>query len=188
MRELCVCRDIEHLGSLESTQEAVPHASATLTPLSCSPNFTRAQYLDIRTLTHELIVNYWSWGWDKLIQIHLDWKINCFDLKLGARRHYGRLGLCGVFLKVFVSGGGSSIAMQFLHQRPLRWLFTHLHQRELTLLRRQCVICLSYLELFLCADREDMRWFPQPLQLFWISVNLKMALMHSEAFGWQRFF
>ena len=29
---------------------------ATLTPLSCSPNFPRAQYLDIRTLTHELIV------------------------------------------------------------------------------------------------------------------------------------
>ena len=31
---------------------------ATLTPLSCSPNFPRAQYLDIRTLMHELIVNY----------------------------------------------------------------------------------------------------------------------------------
>ena len=31
---------------------------ATLTPLSCSPNFPRAQYLDIRTLTHELIVNW----------------------------------------------------------------------------------------------------------------------------------
>ena len=30
---------------------------ATLTPLSCSPNFPRAQYLGIRTLTHELIVN-----------------------------------------------------------------------------------------------------------------------------------
>ena len=29
---------------------------ATLTPLSCSPNFPRAQYLDIHTLTHELIV------------------------------------------------------------------------------------------------------------------------------------
>ena len=42
MLQLCVCRDIEHLGSLESTQEA---------------NFPRAQYLDIRTLTHELIVN-----------------------------------------------------------------------------------------------------------------------------------
>ena len=30
---------------------------ATLAPLSCSPNFPRAQYLDIRTLTHELILN-----------------------------------------------------------------------------------------------------------------------------------
>ena len=28
----------------------------TLTPLLCSPNFLRAQYLDIRMLTHELIV------------------------------------------------------------------------------------------------------------------------------------
>ena len=28
---------------------------ATLTPLSCFPNFPRAQYLDILTLTHELI-------------------------------------------------------------------------------------------------------------------------------------
>ena len=30
---------------------------ATLTPLSCSPNFPRAQYFAIRTLTHELIRN-----------------------------------------------------------------------------------------------------------------------------------
>ena len=51
MLQLCVCRDIEHLGSLESTQEA------RVTPLSSSPNFPRAQYLDIRTLTHELNVN-----------------------------------------------------------------------------------------------------------------------------------
>ena len=29
---------------------------ATLTPFTCSPNFPRAQYLDIRTLKHELIV------------------------------------------------------------------------------------------------------------------------------------
>ena len=56
MLQLCVCRDIEHLGSLESTQEARVARGATLTPLSCSPNFPRAQYLDIRTLTHELIV------------------------------------------------------------------------------------------------------------------------------------
>ena len=31
---------------------------ATLTPHSCSPNFPRAQYLDVRTLTHELIVKF----------------------------------------------------------------------------------------------------------------------------------
>ena len=31
---------------------------ATLTPLSCSPNFPCAQYLDIRMLTHELIVKW----------------------------------------------------------------------------------------------------------------------------------
>ena len=45
----CVCRDIEHLGSLESTQEARVglHSAApraTLPPLSCSPNFPRAHY------------------------------------------------------------------------------------------------------------------------------------------------
>ena len=33
---------------------------ATLTPLSCSPNFLRASYLDIRTLTHEPVVNFSS--------------------------------------------------------------------------------------------------------------------------------
>ena len=57
MLQLCVCRDIEHLGSLESTQEARV-ARGALTPLSCSPNFPRAQYLDKRTLTHELIVKW----------------------------------------------------------------------------------------------------------------------------------
>ena len=31
---------------------------ATLTHLSCSPDFPRASYLDERTLTYELIVNY----------------------------------------------------------------------------------------------------------------------------------
>ena len=41
MLQVSVCRDIEHLGSLF---------------LSCSPNFLRPQYLDIRTLTHELIL------------------------------------------------------------------------------------------------------------------------------------
>ena len=47
-------RDIEHKGSLERTKEA----SNSVLPLECSPNFPPAQYLDIRTLTHELIVNY----------------------------------------------------------------------------------------------------------------------------------
>ena len=36
--------------------KAVPRA--TLTPLLCSPNFPRAQYLNVHTLTHELIVKY----------------------------------------------------------------------------------------------------------------------------------
>ena len=42
---LSTCEVLEALKRLE-----------TLTPLSCFPNFPRAQYLDIRTLTHELIV------------------------------------------------------------------------------------------------------------------------------------
>ena len=43
------------MGSLKSTQDA---RVRTLTPFlrSCSPNFSRAQYFDMRTLTHELIV------------------------------------------------------------------------------------------------------------------------------------
>ena len=49
MRQLCVHRDMKHLGSLESTQEA------RVTHLSCSPNFPRASYLDERTLTCEPI-------------------------------------------------------------------------------------------------------------------------------------
>ena len=36
------------------TPKAAPRA--TRTSLSCSPNFPYAQYLDIHTLTHELIV------------------------------------------------------------------------------------------------------------------------------------
>ena len=62
MLEQCVCRDIlstwevwTALKRLELQSAAPP---ATLTPLSCSPNFPRAQYLDIRTLTHELIVKF----------------------------------------------------------------------------------------------------------------------------------
>ena len=60
---------------------------ATLTPLSCSPNFPRAQYLDIRTLTHELIVN------DNMLSSHVKispllWLINLNERdKLGLNRH-----------------------------------------------------------------------------------------------------
>ena len=63
MLQQCICRDIGHMGSLDSIQEdrelllsAVPQA--TLMPLSCSPNFPHTQYLDIQMLMHELIVNF----------------------------------------------------------------------------------------------------------------------------------
>ena len=55
IRQLCVHRDMKDLGSLGSTQEATP--LATLTHLSCSPNFPRASYLDERTLSYEPIVD-----------------------------------------------------------------------------------------------------------------------------------
>ena len=45
MFQLCICQDIEYLGSLESTQEAEVVLGVTLMPLSCSPNFPRTQYL-----------------------------------------------------------------------------------------------------------------------------------------------
>ena len=56
MLQQCVCRD---LGSSESTQKArvaLGCASSYSYPslILRSPNFPRAQYLDIRTLTHEL--------------------------------------------------------------------------------------------------------------------------------------
>ena len=50
MRQLCVHRDMKHLGSLESTQEA------RVARVSYSPNFPRASYLHERTLTYEPIV------------------------------------------------------------------------------------------------------------------------------------
>ena len=58
MGQLCVHRDMKHLGSLGSTQEARVARGVTLTHLSCSPNFPRASYLDERTLTHEPIVKF----------------------------------------------------------------------------------------------------------------------------------
>ena len=60
----CSCAYVEILSTWEvwralkrlELHSAAPRA--TLTPLSCSPNFPRAQYLDIRTLMHELIVKH----------------------------------------------------------------------------------------------------------------------------------
>ena len=62
MCQLLVHRDMKHLGSLETLKKlellsATPQA--TLTHLSCSPNFPRASYLDERTLTYEPIVNFY---------------------------------------------------------------------------------------------------------------------------------
>ena len=68
----CSCAYVEILSTWEvwralkrlELHSAAPRA--TLTPLSCSPNFPRAQYLDIRTLMHELIIKcyhemYYFW-------------------------------------------------------------------------------------------------------------------------------
>ena len=49
MLQLCECQDIEHLGSVGSTQESRVFVLYKL--------FPRVQYPDIRKLTHELIVN-----------------------------------------------------------------------------------------------------------------------------------
>ena len=62
MLQQCVCRDIEHLGSLESTQEAK-------VALGCLSSNSSASFVlfkrpdcsisrQIRTLTHEIIVKY----------------------------------------------------------------------------------------------------------------------------------
>ena len=48
-----VWRALKKLELLSATPRA------TLTHLSCSPNFLRASYLDERTLTYEPIVNLW---------------------------------------------------------------------------------------------------------------------------------
>ena len=56
IRQLCVHRDMKHLRSLVSTQEARATPRATIMHLSCSPNFPRASYLDERTPTYEPIV------------------------------------------------------------------------------------------------------------------------------------
>ena len=63
MLQLCVYVEIlstwEVWRALKRLELHSAAPRATLTPLSCSPNFPRAQYLDIRTLTHELIVNWY---------------------------------------------------------------------------------------------------------------------------------
>ena len=60
MHQLCVHRDMKHLGSLESTREArVALGTPRATPvhLSCSPNILCTLYLDEHTLMYEPIVN-----------------------------------------------------------------------------------------------------------------------------------
>ena len=49
---------------------------ATLPPFSCSPNFPRAQYLNIRMFTHALIVNWSFSDWPRLIQYRFSWCLN----------------------------------------------------------------------------------------------------------------
>ena len=52
----CVsCAYVEILSTWEVWKALDAAPCATLTLLSFSPNFPRAQYLDVRTLTHELI-------------------------------------------------------------------------------------------------------------------------------------
>ena len=67
---------MKDLGSLGSTQEATP--LATLTHLSCSPNFPRASYLDERTLTYEPIVNESGTYRRLIISLNTD----CLSVKL----------------------------------------------------------------------------------------------------------
>ena len=61
MRQLCVHRDMKHLGSLESTQEArvdLGYASSNSNASFVFLNFPRTSYLDEHSLTHESIVFY----------------------------------------------------------------------------------------------------------------------------------
>jgi len=64
MLQPCVFLDTEHLGSLESTQEATVVLGCALSnsyaSFVLSLNFPCAQYLDIRPLTHELIVKHYN--------------------------------------------------------------------------------------------------------------------------------
>ena len=70
-----VWRTLKKLELLSATPRA------TLTHLSCSPNFPRASYLDERTLTYEPIVNFYMlyiWRihcrvWNKEISLNFVW-------------------------------------------------------------------------------------------------------------------
>ena len=71
MLQPCICRDIEHLGSLESTHVTF---GVTLTPLSCSPNFLSTHYFDIYTLVHTLSVKC---GGDQTPAYICIWRFDC---------------------------------------------------------------------------------------------------------------
>ena len=77
-----------HLVSLESIQRDRV-ARGALTPLLCCPNFPRAQYLDIRTLTHELIVEqlFLKPEWAIESEAMKDVRNNCFSKIQLARRY-----------------------------------------------------------------------------------------------------
>ena len=57
-------------------------------PLLCSLNFPRAQYLDIRTLTHELIVKYLNNISEEFWSVNgCTYNIVCFELKITSALH-----------------------------------------------------------------------------------------------------
>ena len=58
MLQLCICRDIEHLGSLESTQEARVAQGALLRLFHVLQTSCVLSILTLCTLMHELIVNW----------------------------------------------------------------------------------------------------------------------------------
>ena len=68
MLQLCVCRDIEHLGSLESTQEA----RVALGCASCNSyaSFVLSRVLNISTyarwrMRHATLYRFLYWFWEK---------------------------------------------------------------------------------------------------------------------------
>ena len=56
MLQLCICRDIEHLGSLESTQEARVAQGALLRLFHVLQTSCVLSILTLCTLMHELIL------------------------------------------------------------------------------------------------------------------------------------